>query len=70
MTGETDSGITFGATIRADNAPGGQGGTDGQTEGSVFVSGSLGHADLRRHQRRRRAVGRRRPGDFSLTGLG
>ena len=25
MTGETDSGITFGATIRADNASGGQG---------------------------------------------
>ena len=34
MTGETDSGITFGATIRADNAQGGQGGTDGQTAGS------------------------------------
>ena len=26
MTGETDSGITFGATIRADNAIGGEGG--------------------------------------------
>src|SRR5262245_48133119 len=34
MTGETDSGITFGATIRADNAVGGQGGTNGQTAGS------------------------------------
>ena len=34
MTGETDSGITFGATIRADNAQGGEGGTDGQNEGS------------------------------------
>ena len=46
MTGETDSGITFGATIRADNAIGGQGGALGQTAGSVFVSGSLGHPDL------------------------
>ena len=27
MTGETDSGITFGATIRADNSMGGQGGS-------------------------------------------
>jgi outer membrane protein OmpU len=42
MTGETDAGITFGAEIRADNAQGGQGGTEGQTEGSVFVSGSFG----------------------------
>ena len=36
MTGETDSGITFGATIRADNAVGGQGGTLGQTAGNVW----------------------------------
>lgn len=42
MTGETDSGISFGATIRADNAAGGQGGTGGQTAGEVFVSGSWG----------------------------
>ncbi|MBP7001298.1 porin [Amaricoccus sp.] len=45
MTGESDSGITFGATIRADNAS--SGGTDasaatGQTAGEVFVSGSWG----------------------------
>lgn len=45
MTGETDSGIAFGATIRADNAAGG--GTSasavtGQTEGEVFVSGAWG----------------------------
>ena len=34
MTGETDSGITFGATIRADNAIGGEGGPrQGQTAG-------------------------------------
>jgi outer membrane protein OmpU len=44
MTGETDSGITFGGEIRADNALGGSGGSDhaGQTEGSVFVSGAFG----------------------------
>jgi outer membrane protein OmpU len=42
MTGETDSGITFGAEIQADNAEGGEGGEDGQAEGSVFVSGRFG----------------------------
>ncbi|MBP7241648.1 porin [Amaricoccus sp.] len=45
MTGESDSGITFGATIRADNAN--QGGTSataatGQLAGEVFVSGAWG----------------------------
>ena len=66
MTGETDSGITFGATIRADNAIGGQGGPDGRGPDrrlGLRVR-QLGHADLRRHQRRRRAVGRRRPGQL------
>ncbi len=42
MSGETDTGITYGATIRADNAGGGQGGSDGQTDGNVFVSGAFG----------------------------
>lgn len=42
MTGESDAGISFGATIRADNASGGQGGTGGQTAGEVFVSGAFG----------------------------
>jgi outer membrane protein OmpU len=53
MTGETDSGITFGATIRADRAIEGAGDVrnpgiggdrddEGQTEGSVFVSGAWG----------------------------
>jgi outer membrane protein OmpU len=53
MTGTTDSGITFGATIRADNAIGGAGdrvdpGPDdlGQTEGEVFVSGQWGTLTL------------------------
>lgn len=42
MTGETPTGITFGATIRADNALGGQGGAEGQAAGNVFASGALG----------------------------
>ena len=45
MTGETPTGITFGATIRADNAIEGEGNTadpDNQTAGSVFVSGVYG----------------------------
>jgi outer membrane protein OmpU len=45
MTGESDSGITFGATIRADNASGGGTGASsatGQTDGNVFVSGAWG----------------------------
>jgi outer membrane protein OmpU len=70
MTGETDSGITFGATIRADNAQGGQGGTLGQTAGSVFVSGSFGtltYGDTNAADEQ--WVGDV-PGDYSLTGLG
>jgi len=46
MTGETETGITFGATIRADNAIGGEGNRSGdednQYDGSVFVSGTYG----------------------------
>jgi outer membrane protein OmpU len=42
MTGETDSGITFGASIRADNSGNGQGGSFGQRAGDVFVSGAWG----------------------------
>lgn len=42
MTGESASGIAFGASIRADDAIGGDGGTDGQSEGEVFVSGAWG----------------------------
>lgn len=45
MTGESNSGITFGATIRADNANGGGTGdtsSSGQTDGDVFVSGAFG----------------------------
>ena len=73
MTGETDSGITFGATIRADNAAGGEGGSgwaSGQRSGSVFVSGSFGtltYGDTNGADEQ--WVGDV-PGDFSLTGLG
>jgi outer membrane protein OmpU len=70
MTGETDSGITFGATIRADNAVGGNGGTLGQTAGEVFVSGGWGtltYGDTNGADEQ--WVGDV-PGDFSVTGLG
>jgi len=70
MTGETDSGITFGATIRADNAVGGNGGTNGQTEGSVFVSGSFGTLTLGDTNAADEQWVGDVPGDFSLTGLG
>lgn len=45
MTGESDSGISYGASIRADNAPSGGTGPSartGQTAGEVFVSGAWG----------------------------
>ena len=72
MTGETDSGITFGATIRADNAIGGEGDAplSGQTAGSVFVSGAWGtltYGDTNGADEQ--WVGDV-PGDYSLTGLG
>jgi outer membrane protein OmpU len=70
MTGETDSGITFGATIRADNAVGGNGGTFGQTAGSVFVSGSFGTLTLGDTNAADEQWVGDVPGDFSLTGLG
>ena len=69
MTGETDSGITFGATIRADNAPGGQGGDVGQFEGSVFVSGSWGTLTFGDTNGADEQWVGDVPGDYSLTGL-
>ena len=70
MTGESDAGITFGATIRADNAGGGQGGTAGQRAGNVFVSGAwgtltFGDTDGADKQHVGDAIG-----NVSLTGLG
>jgi len=70
MTGETDSGITFGATIRADNSGGGQGGTLGQTAGSVFVSGSWGTLTFGDTNAADEQHVGDVPGDYSLTGLG
>jgi outer membrane protein OmpU len=70
MTGETDSGITFGATIRADNAIGGQGAAIGQTAGSVFVSGSWGTLTMGDTNGADEQWVGDVPGDYSLTGLG
>jgi outer membrane protein OmpU len=71
MTGESDSGITF-ATIRADNAVGGKGGPndEGQTAGSVFVSGSFGTLTFGDTNAADEQWVGDVPGDFSLTGLG
>jgi outer membrane protein OmpU len=69
MTGETDSGITFGATIRADNAIGGEGDTEGQTAGSVFVSGSWGTLTFGDTNGADEQWVGDVPGNFSLTGL-
>ncbi len=70
MTGETDSGITFGATIRADNSQGGQGSTNGQSAGSVFVSGSWGTLTFGDTNGADEQWVGDVPGDYSLTGLG
>jgi outer membrane protein OmpU len=69
MTGETDSGITFGATIRADNSQGGQGGEDGQRSGSVFVSGSWGALTFGDTNGADEQWVGDVPGNYSLTGL-
>jgi len=70
MTGETDAGITFGATIRADNAVGGQGGSLGQTAGNVFVSGSWGTLTFGDTNGADEQWVGDVPGNLSLTGLG
>lgn len=69
MTGETDSGISFGATIRADNASGGQGGTSGQSAGEVFVSGSWGTLTLGDTAGADEHWVGDVPGNFALTGF-
>ncbi len=70
MAGETDSGISFGATIRADNAAGGQGGSLGQTAGNVFVSGSWGTLTFGDTAGADENWVGDLPGNLSLTGLG
>jgi outer membrane protein OmpU len=70
MTGETDTGITFGASIRADNSGNGQGSTFGQRAGDVFVSGAFGtltYGDTAGADERN--VGDV-PGGVGITGLG
>ncbi len=69
MTGETDSGITFGATIRADNAVAGQGGTTGQAAGNVFVSGGWGTLTFGDTNGADEQWVGDVPGNFSLSGL-
>ena len=69
MTGATDSGIAFGATIRADNALGGQGAENGQTAGSVFVSGDWGTLTFGDTNGADEQWVGDVPGNFSLTGL-
>lgn len=73
MTGESDSGITFGASIRADNANGGGTGatsSSGQLDGDVFVSGAWGtltYGDTNGADEQH--VGDA-SGQYSVTGLG
>ena len=69
MTGETESGIVFGAEIRADNAEEGEGGQVGQVEGSVFVSGNWGTLTFGDADAADQHWVGDVPGNFSLTGL-
>ena len=59
MTGESDSGIVFGAESAPTNAEGGEGGEIRPVRGQRLRLRRLRHAELRRHRRRRRAVCRR-----------
>ncbi|MER2507406.1 porin [Amaricoccus sp.] len=70
MTGETNSGITFGATIRADNAIAGSGGSLGQNAGDVFVSGAFGTLTMGDTNGADEQWVGDLVGDYSLTGLG
>ena len=69
MTGETDSGIVFGAEIWADDAEEGEGGQVGQVEGSVFVSGDWGTLTYGDADAADQYWVGDVPGNFSLTGL-
>ena len=70
MTGTTNSEVTFGATIRADNAQNGQGSDFGQRAGNVFVSGSYGTLTFGDTSGADEQHVGDLPGNFSLTGLG
>ncbi|WP_424927459.1 porin [Amaricoccus tamworthensis] len=66
MTGETDSGITFGASVRADNAVAGENGL----AGSTFVSGSLGTLTFGDTSGADENWVGDVPGNLTLTGIG
>jgi hypothetical protein len=70
MTGTTDAGITFGATIRADNARFGEGGEAGQEAGNVYVSGAFGSLTFGDTNGADEQWVGDVPGNLSLTGLG
>jgi len=70
MTGETESGITFGAVIRLDNAGRGEGGALGQEAGNVFVSGAFGVLTFGDTNGADEQWVGDVPGNLSLTGLG
>ena len=46
MAGETDGGLAFGATFRADQASGAQSGNEDMSAGTVFVSGGFGKFEM------------------------
>jgi outer membrane protein OmpU len=70
MTGETDGGISLGATIQADKASRGEGDDAGQTEGEIFVSGVWGTLTFGDTNGADEARVGDVPGNYSLTGLG
>ncbi len=73
MTGESDSGITFGASIRADNANGGGTGASaasGQVDGDVFVSGAWGTLTFGDTNAADEQHVGDASGNYALTGLG
>jgi len=70
MSGETGDGLTFGATIRADNAVAGEGAAAGQIAGSVFVSGAWGTLTYGDADGADENWVGDVPGNLSLTGLG
>ena len=46
MVGETDGGLAFGASFRADQASGAQSGNEDMSAGTVFVSGEFGKFEM------------------------
>ena len=46
MSGETDGGLAFGASFRADQASGAEGGDEDMSAGTVYVSGEFGRFEM------------------------